>query len=134
MTGGLFAVVAVALAMSAVGASSTFALDIDARRRELSLLRALGCARRGVGFLVMWDAIVVGAAAFVAGTAAGLGAGEMGTRLVASVLGVQVDTALEPFTLLGVVGVVVVVMAGAASTPARRAMRVDPLEGLRGRA
>ena len=134
LTAGLFAVVVTTLVLGAVGASSTFASEVDGRRRELALLRALGCGRRGVRALVAWDAVVVGSAAIVVGGATGIAGGSFGARLVSTVLGVHVEPTAPGASLLAVGGVVVLAVVGAAWLPTRRASAVLPLDGLRGRA
>ena len=132
LTAGLFVVVAFALVLGALGASSAFGLEIETRRRELALLRAMGCEGRAVGGLIAWEASIVGVAAIMTGTTLGIAGGILGTGLVSSLLGIRVDPVGEVGTLLGVVGIVVLAVASAAVGPTRRAASVQPLSAIRG--
>ncbi|HEY0001498.1 MAG TPA: FtsX-like permease family protein [Actinoplanes sp.] len=113
--------------------ASTFALAVAQRRRELALLRTIGATPRQVGRMLRREALTVGAAGSVLGTALG--------AALAPVLGrVLVDAGMEPSTytvrfvtwpiaaalLLGPV------VAGiGVSVAAWRAGRIRPLEALR---
>lgn len=132
LTAGLFVVVGLALVLGALGASSSFGLDVESRRRELALLRATGCDRRSVGILIAWEASIVGVVAVVVGTTLGVLGGVIGTGLVSSLLGIRVDPVGSVSTLLGVVGIVVLAVTTAAVSPTRRAMSVHPLSAIRG--
>jgi putative ABC transport system permease protein len=132
LTAGLFVVVALALVLGALGASSSFGLDVESRRRELALLRVTGCDRRAVGVLIAWEASIVGVVAVVVGTTFGILGGVLGTGLVSSLLGIRVDPVGSVSTLFGVVGIVVLAVAAAAVGPTRRAISVHPLSAIRG--
>jgi len=132
LTVGLFGAVAVTLAFGALGASSTLSLDVESRRRELAVLRTVGCQRRGIGALVAWDAASIALAALTSGLVLGSLGGILGTRVVSGLLGVAVQPTGSPATTAGIVCVTAVALALAAMGPARRAARIEPLLVLRG--
>ena len=119
----LFAGVAVLLA--AIGIFGVLSYLVSERTREIGIRMALG-AQPGAIFS---DVLVQGMKLTVLGTVLGLAAGALLTRWI-SVLLYRVSPA-DPF----VIGSAALVLAGialaAASIPARRATRVDPIVSLR---
>jgi len=121
---GFFA--ASALALVVIGLYGVIAYGVAQRTHEIGVRMALGASRRDVFRLV------VGEGARVTAIGVGLGlAGAVGlSRVLASMLyGVS---ALNPFTLGAVTLLLVVIALFASGMPARRAMRVEPVEALRG--
>jgi putative ABC transport system permease protein len=119
----IFAVAAVVLA--AVGLYGIMASSVNQQQRELGIRMALGATSSDVRNMVLRQAIVVAGA----GTAVGLIGALLGARLLTSMLfGV---TAFDPATFGGVCVVLLVVAAGAAYVPARRATAIDPARALR---
>ncbi|TWD79891.1 putative ABC transport system permease protein [Kribbella amoyensis] len=62
--------------------STTFGFAVAQRRRELGLLRLVGAHRSGVGLMLLGEALVLG----IAGTAAGLPIGVLGTWIQSKLL------------------------------------------------
>jgi hypothetical protein len=121
--GGLFTVVAVLTA--AGGLFSILSYAVGRRRREFGIRTALGASPTQLRRLVFQD----GASLVAMGVAVGLlGAWMVARSLAAFHYGV---TAADPITWTGVVGVIALTSVAAAWRPARRAMRVDPVQLLR---
>lgn len=107
--------------------ANTFSMLVGQRTRELALLRAIGLSRRQLRRLVLGEALVVGLAGGVAGTAFGGGFAVVAVR-------VQDTPASFAFSWLAVlaglaVGVGVTVLSAYAS--ARRAARIAPVAAMR---
>jgi len=120
---GVFA--ALALVLSCVGIYGVISYVVGQRTREIGVRVALGAQRRDVMRLVLGE----GARMALAGVAAGIAAALGLTRLMANQLfGV---TARDPLTFAAVAMVLTVVALLACYLPARRAVRVDPMEALR---
>ncbi len=120
---GAFAVAAVVLALLGLYGVITYA--VTQRAREIAIRMALGASRTGVLALVLRD----GARLAGAGVALGLVVAFTVSRTLASLLfGVS---PADPWSYVGVSGLLVVVALIASSLPAHRASRVDPAEALR---
>jgi putative ABC transport system permease protein len=120
---GVFALVALALA--AVGVYGVMAYSVRARTQEIGVRMALGASATSVFRLVLGQALRL---VFV-GVAVGLVAAGVLTRLLARLLyGVE---PLDPWTF-GVTALLLFVVATVASyVPARRGMRMAPVDALR---
>ena len=107
------------------------ALATRGRRRELAVLRALGCVGRQLRATVRWQAFTVVAVGLSVGIPVGLAAGRIAYRVFASGIGVRPD----PFVAVPWVCVVIAVSVGiglvAAAGPGRRAARLAAGEILR---
>jgi ABC-type antimicrobial peptide transport system permease subunit len=115
-----------ALALAAIGLAAMLAWTVVQRRQELAIRLALGAERRDILSLVVRHGLLLATTGIVIGLAAGLGL----TQLMASVLyktsAHDLRTfAIAPLIFLGVAWI-------ASYLPARRAMRVDPIETLKG--
>lgn len=113
--------------------AATFALVIAQRRRELALLRTVGAVPRQVSRMVRREALLVGTAGSLVGTA-------VGARLAPLLGGVLVRSGMEPasyavrLTAWPIVAALLlgpVVAVLGVSVSAWRAARVPPLEALR---
>jgi predicted permease len=116
---------ALALLLAAVGLYGTLAYAVTRRTREIGLRLALGAQPRTVLGMVLGEAWIVVAGAFVAGVPLALGAGH---ALRGFLFGVAPQ---DLATLSGACGVLALTATFAAYVPARRAARVDPLVALR---
>lgn len=116
---------ALGLALAAVGLYGVVAYLVTRRTREIGLRMALGADRRRVFRLVLSGAGRLAAA----GAAIGLLLAAAGARFAASLLyGVG---ALDPLVYALTAALLGAVALLAAALPARRAMRVSPMEALR---
>jgi predicted permease len=115
-----------ALVLSAIGLYGVVSYVVGERRGEIGIRVALGAQREEVGRMIVMQSVRLAIAGVVVGLAGALSV----TRLMRSLL-FEVEPS-DPFTL-AVVGLFLLAVAAAASwIPARRAMRVDPAEALRG--
>lgn len=120
---GAFAFLALLLAM--VGLYGVLAYGVTRRTGEIGIRLALGATRGDV----MWSVLRESWMLVATGVAIGVPISLAATRLLSSWLyGV---TATDPWTMACVVGCLFIVAPAAASQPARRAMRVDPIAALR---
>ena len=120
---GLFALLAVVLA--AIGVYGVVSSAVRQRTQEIGLQLALGAPRPRV----MGAVVARGVRLAVAGLAVGLLASLALARLMGSLLTGVSPT--DPVTYAAVAGSLLVVSLAASIVPARRAIRVDPMDALR---
>jgi putative ABC transport system permease protein len=114
-----------ALLLSAIGLYGVVSYVVSQRRGEIGVRVALGAQSSEVGRMIVMHSVRIAAIGVVVGLAAALAT----TRLLRSLLfEVQPD---DPATLVAVSLALVALAAVASWVPARRAMRVDPVEALR---
>jgi predicted lysophospholipase L1 biosynthesis ABC-type transport system permease subunit len=114
-----------ALVLAAVGVYGVMAYSVAARTREIGVRVALGAQPRNVFGMVVRQGMGAAAAGLTLGL---LGAAALGSVLTSLLYGV---TPTDASTFVGVAGVLLAVVLAACLVPARRAVRVDPLEALR---
>ncbi|HEY2839532.1 MAG TPA: FtsX-like permease family protein [Pirellulales bacterium] len=113
-------------------ALSVFLMSVQERRRQLSIMRAIGATRRQIIQFVCGEAFVVG----LLGTLAGLPVGLYAAKILLHSMSVLLQADLPPtpdFTsallIGGCLGPIICLVA--AGYPAMKASEVSPLEGLR---
>lgn len=115
----------VGLLLAALGIYGVTAYAVSRRTREIGIRMALGADSGMVMRLVVRQSLAL--AGF--GVAAGVLLAGIGSRFLESLLfGVR---ALDPVTFAGACGLFVMMTMAASFVPARRAMRVNPVEALR---
>ncbi|HET9839202.1 MAG TPA: ABC transporter permease [Candidatus Angelobacter sp.] len=120
---GIFA--ALALALAAIGIYGVLSYMVSQRTREIGVRMALGAQQLDVLRLVMKDGVRMTLAGLLIGLAAAFGL----TRLMRSMLfGVGPG---DPLTFLAVAIILGAIALLACYVPAKRAMKVDPIEALR---
>jgi predicted permease len=116
---------ALALGLATIGVYGVISYSVSQRTREIGIRVALGAGHGDVMYLVMKEAV------FLVGL--GLAIGLIGalalTRVLRSLLFEVTPT--DPLTLLSVSSAAVAAAALATYLPARRAVKVDPMLGLR---
>jgi putative ABC transport system permease protein len=111
--------------LAALGVYGLFSWSVALRTRELAIRLTLGAKPAAVGGLVIRQSAVL----IAIGLVVGLALIRVGEGVLARVLfGV---TATDPLSLLAASGVLVAAALIACIPPALRAMRVDPVVGLR---
>jgi putative ABC transport system permease protein len=120
---GLFS--ALALLLACVGIYGVVAYGVAQRTREMGIRVALGAQRGAILALVLRQAMTPVAIGIVAG----IGVALLLTRFMGALL--HGITPFDPVTFAVVVGLLGNAALLAAWVPARRAVRVDPLESLR---
>lgn len=114
-----------ALLVAAIGVYGLISHWVVSRTREIGIRLALGGSSRQVTGLVVGQAARLMAIATVIGLVGGVGAATFASPLLFA------TEPADPWTLAGVVAVLVVAGGFAAALPARRAARVNPVEALR---
>jgi predicted permease len=114
-----------ALVLSAIGLYGVVSYVVGERRGEIGIRVALGAQPGEVGRMIVMQSVRLAVIGVVVGMAAALAT----MRLMQSLLFEVQPT--DPATLLVVAAALVVLAALASWLPARRAMRVDPVEALR---
>jgi predicted permease len=116
---------ALALLLCAVGIYGVLAQSVAQRRHEIGIRMAIGAQPRDVLRLVIWQGIAL----TLVGIAIGIAGALALARLIVNLLyGVR---ATDPLTLIAVAVLLIIVSLAACYTPARRAMKVDPMVALR---
>ena len=114
-----------ALALAAIGTYGILSYLVSQRTQEIGIRMALGADRNRILQLVMTRGLLLSAI----GLALGLAGSVAATRVMGSLLFNVTPT--DPFTLVVVAGLIVLVAAVACLVPALRATRVDPLVVMR---
>ena len=120
---GAFAVVALILAT--VGLYGVISYAVTQRTREIGIRVALGASPSAVTGLVLGDGFKL----IAVGLVIGLAAAAATSRLLGSML--YGMSPADPLTYSAIAGLVAAVAFVASFAPARRALRIDPLEALR---
>ena len=113
------------LALAAIGIYGLLSFVVTLRTREIGVRMALGARAAQVVRLVLGEVAPLAAGGALAGVAAALAAGPLLRSLLFGV------SPWDPISVLAAPALLGVVALAAASLPARRAARVDPMVSLR---
>jgi putative ABC transport system permease protein len=122
---------AITLVVAFAGVFDTVLAGVLARRREIGVLRALGCLRRQVATAFALEGLLIGGLAAALGVAGGLALAFTQVRvLFPDLLGYVADVHVPAVRLAGIAAASLVLTAAAAALPARRAAHLVVTEAL----
>ncbi|MBI3089869.1 MAG: ABC transporter permease [Candidatus Tectomicrobia bacterium] len=129
----LLLIAGIALVVAALGVMATLMTAIYERREEFGLMKAIGANRSQVGLLLLLESGLTG----LAGGALGYAAGLTFTRLLAASVFSAAPAAPPSLALQGLVLTLTLLLSAGvallgALLPMRGAMRLDPVQTLRG--
>jgi putative ABC transport system permease protein len=114
-----------ALLLASLGLYAVLSYGVAQRRREIGLRIALGANSGSVVGMILKRGIAL----TLGGLAVGLGLAWAAARAMSALLfGIGAN---DPATLIGVIGLLLLIAVAASCLPALRAARVDPMEALR---
>jgi putative ABC transport system permease protein len=129
LLGVIYALLAFAVLIAALGIMNTLALSIMERTRELGVLRAIGATRTQVRTIVRWESVMIAWFGTMVGLVIGTG---FGWAVVRALESEGITNLVVPTTTLATVAVLAAAAGVAAAVvPARRAARLDVLDALR---
>jgi putative ABC transport system permease protein len=111
---------------------NSFNMTVLQRMREIGTLRTLGASRRLITRTILTEALIVGALGSVLGLGLGIG---LATGLIALIRGMEMPVGtlqITPGPAIVAVVIGMLVTAGGALWPARRAGRVSPIRAVLG--
>ncbi len=114
-----------ALLLTAVGLYGVTAYSVSRRTREIGIRVAVGAQRSTIFVGVLRDGLKLALAGLVIGAGLAILAGRAMSSMLYGV------SALDPLAFVAVSALLLAVSFGALAAPARRALRVDPIEALR---
>jgi len=120
---GLFA--GLGMVLAAIGVYGTIAYLVAQRTQEFGVRIAVGASAADILWLVLRYGLSIGLAGVMLGIAAAMMVRQFLARLLYGV------SATDPWTLAGAAVLLLLVIIAASAMPARRAMRVDPVQALR---
>jgi putative ABC transport system permease protein len=122
----------IGIIVSALGIFLSLSVLVSERRRELSILRAVGASRRQIEALVLWEAGCIGLLGALMGIAAGLAlAAVLSYDINVSFFGWTISWATPWGLLLGLPGAVIAAALLAGYGAARQAARLDIADGVK---
>jgi putative ABC transport system permease protein len=122
----------IGIIVSALGIFLTLSILVAERRREISILRAVGASRGQIAALVLWEAGIIGLLGSMLGLAAGLAlAWTLSYVINVSFFGWTIAWATPWRFLLGLPFLVIAAALVAGYAPARQASRLDIAAGVK---
>jgi putative ABC transport system permease protein len=122
----------IGIIISALGIYLSLTILVTERRREISILRAIGASRGQIEAMVLWEAAIIGLLGSVIGIVAGL--------VLAAILSFVINVSFFGWTiswatpwgfLLGLPVAVIAAALAAGYGPARQAARLDIADGVK---
>jgi putative ABC transport system permease protein len=110
---------------------NTFFMNVSERRRQLSILRAIGATRAQLVRLVLSEALLLGIVGSILGILGGWGGAVLLTRVMGQFFGAALPSVqVNATSILTAIGVGLGISLLAAYMPARWAGKISPLEGM----
>ena len=123
--------VSVVLVSSGLGIMLALYNSMDLRRRQIAVLRVLGCSAGRIFHLILTEAAIIGLIGGVAGTVFGLFGVRFAVSMLRDRLGVVFDPSIEPVHALGLVLGATAIAALAGILPAIKAYATPVASSLR---
>lgn len=130
---GLFIASVMSWAVAGFMILNTFFMNVSERRRQLSIMRAVGATRRQILWMLMNEGLLLGCIGTVLGSSIGVVGAYFLTRAMEGLFQTALPSlhlSILPFCLAGTFGIGVSLLA--TIIPAISAGRVSPLEGMGG--
>lgn len=127
----LVAMAGVVMASSGVGIMLALYNSMEQRRRQIAVLRVLGCSAPGILRLVLMEAVAIGLLGSVLGLLLGFVAMRVVVGVMKSILGLVIEPALSPGAIAGVTVGAVLLAAVAGVVPAVMGYRTSVAQNLR---
>lgn len=129
----IFAVIA--LAAASFGIVNTLLMAVQERTREIGLMKALGMGRKKIFLLFSLEAVLIGLWSSLLALGAANLIGRVGSNIASDTI-LKDFEGLELFSfpalpMLGIIALIMGIAFLAATLPARRASRLNPIEALR---
>jgi putative ABC transport system permease protein len=122
----------IGIIISALGIFLSLTILVTERRREISILRAVGASRRQIEALVLWEAAIIGLLGSALGTVAGLALAAILSFVInVSFFGWTISWATPWGFLFSLPPLVIVAALVAGYWPARQAARLDIADGVK---
>lgn len=115
------------LVVCCLGIVNAFSANLDSRRRQIGLLRAVGATRQQIKHIFGREALILAAAS----VPAALALAALTVMLLFSLMGEDYVLVLNAWVLLGVAVLSVACIMLAAGIPLRRASAVSPMQAIR---
>ncbi len=110
---------------------NTFLMNVGERRRQLSIMRAVGATRGQIAWMMCRESLVMAVMGVAVGIVLGLGGAYLLIRSLDQVLQVSLPSMIvSPWTLFLATGLGLFVAVLGSAVPAYRASRLSPLEGM----
>ena len=124
----LAAFAGLALVLASIGIYGVISYSVAQRVHEIGIRMALGAAKQNIFRMVIAQGLQLALAGLVIGSAAALALTRLLVTFAALLYGVKPS---DPLTFVAVSALLTAIAVLACYIPARRAMRVDPMEALR---
>ncbi|HUB66995.1 MAG TPA: FtsX-like permease family protein [Candidatus Methylacidiphilales bacterium] len=122
----------IGIIISALGIFLSLTILVTERRREISVLRAVGASRRQIMALMMWEAAIIGLLGSALGIAAGLALAVILSFVInVSFFGWTISWATPWGFLFSLPPLVIAMALVSGYWPARQAARIDIAEGVK---
>ncbi len=125
------AMAGVVVISSGIGIMLALYNSMEQRRRQIAVLRVLGCPRNKIFGLVLTESAILGMLGAVAGVLLAFVGGQVASAAMQARLGLVIDPGLPPLTTLNVVLGTVILASLAGVIPALKAYRTPVAENLR---